>query len=76
VWRFPARPVTVQVSGPGVLAGLGSARPRTQEPFGGSRCTTFDGRALAIVRPTGPGEITVHVDADGCEPVTSTILAR
>ena len=70
------RPVTVQVSGPGVLAGLGSARPRTQEPFGGSRCTTFDGRALAIVRPTGPGEITVHVDADGCEPVTSTILAR
>ena len=69
------RPVTVDVSGPAVLAGLGSARPHTTEPFGGSRCTTFDGRALAIVRPTGPGDITVRVTADGCEPVTSTIVA-
>ncbi|GAA1658255.1 glycoside hydrolase family 2 TIM barrel-domain containing protein [Actinoplanes couchii] len=53
-------PVTVTVSGAGVLAGLGSGRPDTEEPFGGDTCTTYDGRLLAIVRPTGPGEIIVR----------------
>ena len=43
------RLVSVDVSGPGVLRGLGSATPRTEERFGASQCTTFDGRALAIV---------------------------
>ena len=67
--------VTVAVAGPGVLAGLGSADPRTEEPFGASACTTFDGRALAIVRPTGAGEIEVRVEAEECEPVTVTVRA-
>jgi hypothetical protein len=69
------RPVGVTVSGAGVLAGLGSANPRTEEPFGGAECTTFDGRALAIVRPTGPGDIAVRVEAEGCEPVTVAVRA-
>ena len=67
------RPVSVRVSGAGVLVGLGSANPRTEEPFGGTTCTTFDGRALAIVRPTGPGEIGVEVSAEGCEPTALTV---
>ncbi|HWT22145.1 MAG TPA: hypothetical protein VN213_01440, partial [Solirubrobacteraceae bacterium] len=67
------RPVSVRLSGAGVLAGLGSANPRTEEPFGGTSCTTFDGRALAIVRPTGPGEIGVEVSAEGCEPTALTV---
>ena len=58
-----------------MLAGLGSARPDTEEPFGASRCTTFDGRALAIVRPTGPGAIEIRVEAEGCEPVSLTVSA-
>ena len=41
--------------GAGVLAGLGSGNPSTAERFDASTWTTFDGRALAIVRPTGPG---------------------
>jgi len=65
----------VDVGGPGLLAGLGSANPRSEEPFGGSACTTFDGRALAVVRPTGPGEIAVRVEAEGCEPVTVSVRA-
>ena len=60
--------IDVEVRGPGVLAGLGSARPRTEEPFGAASCTTSDGRALAIIRPTGPGRIEVTVSADGYEP--------
>jgi hypothetical protein len=69
------RLVSVRVDGPGMLAGLGSANPRTEEPFGAAECTTFDGRALAVVRPTGPGEIEVRVEAEGCEPVTVTVRA-
>ncbi len=69
------RCVSVSVSGPGVLAGLGSGRPRTDEPFGGSECTTFDGRALAIVRPTGCGPIEVRAASDGCDPVIVVVEA-
>jgi beta-galactosidase len=69
------RLLSVEVTGPGVLAALGSANPRSQEPFGAPLCTTFDGRALAIVRPTGGGEIEISVGADGCEPVKATVTA-
>ncbi|MFT3797423.1 glycoside hydrolase family 2 TIM barrel-domain containing protein [Microbacterium sp.] len=67
--------VTVTVDGSGELAGLGSARARTEESFAGPAVTTFDGRALAIVRPTGAGEIGVTVTAEGFAPVRVTIAA-
>lgn len=68
--------VTVEVEGAGVLQALGSGRPDTTEPFDGRSCTTFDGRALAIVRPTGAGEITVTVGAEGLPTVVTTVVAR
>jgi beta-galactosidase len=70
------RKVTVDLDGPGVLQGLGSANPRTEEGFTDVACTTFDGRAIAIVRPTGTGTITLVATADGCEPVRVRIEAR
>ena len=70
------REVAVEVDGPGVVQGLGSANPATEEMFTGSRCSTFGGRALAIVRPTGPGRITLHATAEGCEPQQVEIDAR
>ncbi|KQP70040.1 glycoside hydrolase [Microbacterium sp. Leaf288] len=57
--------IEVRVDGPGRLQALGTARPATAERFDATSCTTFDGRALAIVRPTGPGEIIVTVGAEG-----------
>ena len=48
------RPVTVTVEGPGVLQALGSGNPSTPESFSTPTHRTFDGRALAIIRPTGP----------------------
>ena len=69
------RPVRVEVEGPGVLHALGSANPTGQEGFAGPTCTTFDGRALAVVRPTGEGKIIVTVSADGCEPRHVTVDA-
>ncbi|HEX5728713.1 glycoside hydrolase family 2 TIM barrel-domain containing protein [Microbacterium sp.] len=68
--------VTVAVDGPGVLAGLGTGRARTEEPFAGPSVTTYDGRALAIVRPTGPGTITVTVEAPGFAPATAELAVR
>jgi hypothetical protein len=37
---------------------------------------TFDGRALAVVRPTGAGTITVTATAEGCDPVRVRMEAR
>ncbi len=68
--------VTVTVDGPGVLAGLGTGRARTEEQFAGPSVTTYDGRALAIVRPTGPGAITVTVEASGFAPATAELAVR
>jgi hypothetical protein len=61
------RPVTVTVSGPGRLAGLCSANPKTTERFDADTWSTFDGRALAVVRPTGEGRVEISVCADGLE---------
>lgn len=69
------RPVTVTVDGSGVLAGLGTGQPRTEETFHAATRTTYDGRALAIVRPTGVGEIIVTVTAEGLEQETVVIRA-
>ena len=59
-----SRRVEVTVEGPGTLQGLGSGDPRNAEPFTDATHPTFDGRALAVIRPTGPGEIRVRVTDD------------
>lgn len=66
-------PITVQVTGAGVLQALGSGNPVSADRFDSSTHSTFDGRAVAIVRPTGDGEITVTATADGCAPVELTL---
>ena len=60
--------MTVAVDGPGVLQGLGSGNPCTEETFGGADCTTRStaARSRSSVRP-GAGTITVTVTADGCD---------
>jgi hypothetical protein len=70
------RVVTVTVDGPGVLAGFGSAAPATEESYLDDVHSTFDGRALAVVRPTGTGTITVTASARDCQDVTLALEAR
>ncbi len=70
------RTVTATVEGAGVLSGLGSANPKSEESFlTGSFCT-YEGRLLAVVRPTGVGEIKVSLSTEGCEPVTVIVVAE
>ncbi|KQQ09674.1 glycoside hydrolase family 2 TIM barrel-domain containing protein [Rathayibacter sp. Leaf296] len=70
------RVVTVAVAGAGRLQGLGSARPATTESYLADSVTTFEGRAIAVVRPTGAGVVRVTVSADGFSTVTLTVDAR
>jgi beta-galactosidase len=58
------------------LAGFGSAAPATEESYTADVHTTFDGRALAVVRPTGAGTITVTATAPGCAAASVTIVAQ
>ena len=67
------RVVTVTVDGPGVLAGLGTGRARTEETFSSASVTTYDGRAFAVVRPTGSGTVTVTVEASGSASATAVL---
>ena len=70
------RAVTVAVEGPAVLQGLGSGNPCTEETFGSATHDTFNGRALAVIRPTGAGTVTATVTAPGCDARTVTIEAK
>ncbi|MCX5356242.1 DUF4982 domain-containing protein [Streptomyces mirabilis] len=63
------RPVTVEVTGAGVLLGFGSANPSTEERFDATERRTYEGRALAVLRPTGPGKIRLLASAPGCNAV-------
>ena len=57
------REVSVTLDGPGVLAGVMSGRPDPSDAFTGSTCLTLDGRALAVVRPNGTGQLTLRMTA-------------
>lgn len=68
--------VTVTVTGSAELAGMASANPKTIERFADNTWRTFDGRAIAVVRPTGEGsaEVTARSSA-GSATVTLTVTA-
>ena len=70
------RELHANVSGSGVLQGFGSARPSTTEEYRTGIHTTFEGRALAIVRPTGDGQIILTVSGAGLEPVQVKLHAE
>ncbi|MDY0914552.1 DUF4982 domain-containing protein [Rathayibacter festucae] len=70
------RPITVRIQGPGQLQGFASGRPATEESFASDTQTTFDGHALAVIRPTGPGVITVIAEAeDGLRATVNVTVA-
>ncbi|WP_223690695.1 glycoside hydrolase family 2 TIM barrel-domain containing protein [Leifsonia poae] len=69
------REVTATVEGAGVLQGFGSARPDPEAGYHEQTQRTFDGRLLAIVRPTGVGDISLTLTSEGLEPVRLTLRA-
>ncbi|MQY30949.1 glycoside hydrolase family 2 TIM barrel-domain containing protein [Nocardia aurantia] len=67
--------VRVSIDGPGVLAGFAGAKPDETAGFGGDAHDTFEGRLLAIVRPTGPGDIRVRATGTTSGTVVVTVTA-
>ncbi|WP_246160008.1 glycoside hydrolase family 2 TIM barrel-domain containing protein [Microbacterium rhizomatis] len=68
VWPDVDREIEATVEGPAELIGLGNADPQTTASYLTTRHHTFDGRAQAILRPTGSGEVVVTVTAGGHAP--------
>ena len=70
--------VQLTVTGPGELLGFGTAAPAPTEAFTGTLITTYRGRALAIVRPTGAAgaiTITAHAQIAGSAEVVVQAVA-
>lgn len=63
------RKVKISIEGKGLLQGYGSADPTSCENFYDTERTTFDGKALAVIRTTKEkGEIIITAESDGLEP--------
>lgn len=62
-----ALPLKACVTGQGSLAGFGSANPITQENYTTGSFTTYQGRALAVIRSgyeSGKAALTIKTDSD------------
>ncbi|NNN29184.1 glycoside hydrolase family 2 protein [Streptomyces sp. S3(2020)] len=70
------RLISVEVSGAGELIGFGSAAPSTEERFDTTERHTYEGRALAVLRPTSSGKIRLTATAPGCDPVEVVVTAE
>lgn len=68
-------PITVEVEG-GVIAGMGSGQPDSNENYTGNTCVTFEGRALVVVRGFETGVLTAKVSAEGYETKTVQIEVK
>jgi beta-galactosidase len=68
--------VRVALEGPGELAALASADPLDTRGFRGSACAVYQGVCQAILRPTGPGDLTLRAEADGLEPAAALVRAE
>jgi beta-galactosidase len=69
------RELTVTIQGPAQLLGFGSGNPGTEESLVDAVHSTYHGRALAVLRPTGPARITLTVLAQECAPASTTVHA-
>lgn len=68
--------VRAEIEGPAELAGFASARPDPAEQFNAFKQTSFDGRLLAIIRPTAVGPIRVSFTATGHPSAVVTLQAQ
>lgn len=70
------RPVRLEVTGAGVLLGFGSADPASEERFDATERRSYEGRVLAVLRPTGPGRIHLTASASECAPADVVVTVE
>jgi beta-galactosidase len=70
-------PVRFSLAGVAELAGVGSANPKDAASFRQPERRTFQGRCLAILRPTGNrGTVTLRAEADGLQGASLRLQTR
>lgn len=66
--------IDFEISGPGILAAVGSSNPMSSESFQQPRRKTYQGRCLVIIRSTREeGDIRLEASAEGIAPVSIVI---
>ena len=65
--------VELTIDGPAALQGFGSALPVTEEAFADFHHRLYDGRALAVIRPSGKGRVIVTATSPGLEVVSAEL---
>lgn len=66
---FEEKEITITIEGVGSLAGFGSAEPACERSYFDTKCKTFDGYVMAVVRAgMEKGTVTLNVAAEGLEP--------
>jgi beta-galactosidase len=68
--------VRIELEGPAFLQGFASADPRSMESYRSATTTTYEGRAVAVVRPTGAGPISIRAMADDLDPTSVVVTAE
>ncbi len=69
--------IHVSVTGAGRLQAIGTGNPRPEEPYVGNCCTTYQGRAQAIVRSGfEPGVIQVKISGEGVGDKVAKIIVE
>ncbi|MGN1127452.1 MAG: hypothetical protein ACI4T6_00695, partial [Candidatus Flemingiibacterium sp.] len=59
----------------GELMGIFSGDPCNEDQYGSNICHAFEGRAVAIVRASKPGDVTVIVGSEGLYSGKDTVPA-
>ena len=66
--------VNFRLDGPGKILGVGNGNPHAFEPFTKTDShPLFFGKAMAVIRRDGPGELALTVASDGLAPATAKI---
>ena len=65
-------PIQFDVSSEGEIAAVGNGKPNDMQSFSNSKCKSFKGRCLVIVRPKGENHGSIHLKAtsSGLSPAT------
>ncbi len=65
------------LTGPGAIAGLGNALLKGNEPYQGTDCHVFHGRALIVLRSSHDvGTLDLHAEAPGLEAAETKVLMQ
>ncbi len=70
---FATRLVSFEVSGAGEIAACGNGDPRSYRAFSEKRHELYFGKAVVILRRTGPGRIVLQAAAEGLAPAAFTL---